>query len=91
METLFHILKQPRPVHGPTVATLCGAEPTHFVHYNGATVFVKEADFFREQGGRTAAWGRTWLPVVASSLGDARREGARIFGVRLSALYADEI
>lgn len=37
-----------------------------------ATVYVKEGDFFREQGGLTEEWGTHWTGVQANSLNDAR-------------------
>lgn len=46
-----------------------GAAPTHYVnvghgprHRNG--VFVKEAQFFADQGGLVQDWGRSWRPVT---------------------------
>lgn len=47
--------------------------PTHYVLPRGPNCFVKEAFFFREQGGHTASWGANWIPVVASDIEDARR------------------
>lgn len=40
-------------------------------------VFVKELDFFRAQGGFTQEWGRSWIPVVARSVEEARETRAR--------------
>lgn len=37
-----------------------------------ATVYVKEGDFFREQGGLTEEWGTHWTGIEAKSLADAR-------------------
>jgi hypothetical protein len=37
-----------------------------------STVYVKEGDFFRSQGGLTEEWGSTWIGIEASSLDDAR-------------------
>jgi len=37
-----------------------------------ATVYVKEGDFFREQGGLTQPWGKHWTGIHATSLNDAR-------------------
>lgn len=66
-------------------------EATHFVHCNaGNALFVKEAAFFKEQGGLAEPWGRSWKPVVATSIGDARRQAARIFDVPLSPIHRDE-
>ena len=63
---------------------------THYVHFNGATVFVKEAEFFRSQGGLTEDWGRAWRPITARSIGEARRKGAKLFNHRLSHIYLGE-
>jgi hypothetical protein len=38
-------------------------------------VFVKEADFFRSQGGETQPWGVNWIKVQAYSIEDARNRG----------------
>lgn len=56
----------------PTHENHSHRETTHFVHCNGAAHFVKEADFFRSQGGDKAEWGKNWRPVVAASIEDAR-------------------
>lgn len=37
-----------------------------------ATVYVKEGDFFRSQGGLIEAWGAHWIGIDAASLNDAR-------------------
>lgn len=66
-------------------------KPTHFVHCNsGNALFVKTAEYFEQQGGLTQPWGQVWKPVVAASIGDARRQAAEIFGVPLSPIHADE-
>lgn len=62
----------------------------YYVHFNGAAVFVKEGEYFTSQGGKVQKWGEHWLKVQASSIGEARRIGAVIFGVKLSWLYSDE-
>lgn len=38
-------------------------------------VYVKQADFFVEQGGLTAAWGKKWKKVTATGIDDARAIG----------------
>lgn len=48
------------------------SNPTHYIWYNGAAGFVKEADYFKETGGLTQPWGLHWRPVVAESIEDAR-------------------
>lgn len=66
-------------------------EATHFVMCNsGDALFVKEATFFREQGGHKEPWGKHWVPVIATSIGDARRQAAKIFGVPLSHIHWGE-
>lgn len=45
----------------------------YFVHRNpGGAVFVKEGQFFRDQGGETEEWGKAWTRVVASGIEHAR-------------------
>jgi len=56
------------------------ATPTHYVHWNGAAVFVKEAEFFKSQGGLTAKWGEAWRAVIAEDIEDARRVGEAMHG-----------
>src|SRR5690606_1430132 len=47
-----------------------------YVSINPWGVFVKEADFFRDQGGLDEEWGQSWIgPVEASSIEEARRWG----------------
>lgn len=66
-------------------------EPTHYVHCNaGNALFVKEAGFFKEQGGLEKEWGKHWTPVVAESIGDARRQAAKMFNVKLSHIHYGE-
>jgi len=56
-----------------------------YVHYNGASVFVKEAEFFKSQGGLTADWGKAWRgPIAAESIHEARMKGYQLFGVQPS-------
>lgn len=54
--------------------------PTHYTHCNsGNAIFVKEADFFKRQGGLQKEWGRAWVPIRADSLEDARKKALLIF------------
>lgn len=61
--------------------------PTHYVWRNVAgSVFVKEAEFFVEQGGHAEKWGREWLPVTVDgdpisveSIERARKVGVEIY------------
>jgi hypothetical protein len=45
-----------------------------------ATVYVKDGEFFREQGGHEAAWGQKWVSIQAESINDARCQGHRMVG-----------
>lgn len=53
---------------------------TRYVLRQAATgsVFVKEAGFFRSQGGLTEEWGRAWVPVHANSIEHAREIGKQV-------------
>jgi hypothetical protein len=46
------------------------------------SVFVKELEFFREQGGFKQSWAKSWIPLVATSIEDARRLGCHLAGAR---------
>lgn len=37
-----------------------------------STVYVKEGDFFRAQGGLSNDWGSAWIGIDADSINDAR-------------------
>ena len=41
----------------------------------GRTVYVKEGEFFKSQGGLTDEWGKSWIPVQAESIEHARSVG----------------
>lgn len=45
-------------------------------------VFVKELDFFRSQNGFVEDWGKNWLPIVATSIEDARKSGCKLPGAK---------
>lgn len=47
-------------------------KPTHYVNFTSPGTFVKVASFFEEQGGLTADWGKSWVPVTAYSIEHAR-------------------
>lgn len=51
---------------------------THYVLANAAGVYVKDAAFFASQGGLADDWGKSWEPVIAGSLYDARNAGIKI-------------
>lgn len=42
-------------------------------------VFVKDLDFFREQGGFKQNWGESWIPIVATGIEDARKLACEMF------------
>jgi len=46
------------------------------------SVFVKELDFFRRQGGFSQGWGDAWVPIVATSIENARELGCKLPGAR---------
>lgn len=55
----------------------------YMVHVNWAgSVFVKEQDFFREQGGFEKPWGKAWQQIEAESIEDARKKGSSLPGAR---------
>lgn len=43
-----------------------------YVMHNGASWFVKEADYFEGQGGLTEEWGKRWIPLYADTIEHAR-------------------
>lgn len=52
---------------------------------------IKDADFFKSQGGLTQDWGKNWKPIFdANTIGDARRKFAAEHGVALSQIYWGE-
>lgn len=46
------------------------------------SVFVKDLDFFKSQGGMTQSWGAHWIPIIASGIEDARKRGCELPGAR---------
>jgi hypothetical protein len=46
------------------------------------SVFVKDLDFFSSQGGFRDKWGVRWVPIVATSVEDAREKGCLLPGAR---------
>ncbi len=66
---------------------------THYVLFRAGvpnSPMVKEASFFKSQNGHLEEWGRAWEPIVAESIGDARRKIADRMGVTLSHIYMGE-
>jgi hypothetical protein len=47
----------------------------YYINVTKAAVYVKEADFFREQGGLKEEWGKTWQYVDADGIEHARLIG----------------
>ncbi len=47
-------------------------EKIFYVHYNGASWFVKEAEFFSSQKGHEEEWGKAWTPIRAQSIAEVR-------------------
>lgn len=45
-------------------------------------VFVKTHEFFRSQGGFTEEWGKSWVPLMATSIEDAREKGCALPGAK---------
>jgi NTP pyrophosphatase (non-canonical NTP hydrolase) len=63
---------------------------THYASYNGSAIFIKEADFFIEQAGLKKDWGKSWVPICATSIGDARKKAAVIFNTTVSSIHFGE-
>lgn len=53
------------------------AEQVYYVSNNGKEWFVKEGKFFEGQGGLTSEWGKSWRPILATSIDDARVRAAK--------------
>lgn len=63
--------------------TALRARDVYMVHVNsGGSVFVKTLSFFRKQGGFLESWGETWVPIIATSIEDAREKGCALPGAR---------
>jgi hypothetical protein len=41
-------------------------------------VFVKDLDFFHSQGGFRQSWGKTWQPVIGTSVESARERACQV-------------
>ena len=52
------------------------------VNQTSGCVFVKELDFYRSQGGFKQTWGLNWIPIVATSIEDARKKGCSYPGAK---------
>lgn len=55
-------------------------KPTHFILITDAGVYVKEAEFFKSQGGLKQDWGKNWIPVIALGEDEVGIENARKIG-----------
>jgi len=52
---------------------------------------VKEAEFFKSQGGLTQPWGQRWEPIEdCQTVGSARRKMAEKYNHPLSHIYFGE-
>jgi len=51
-----------------------------YVMFNGHSWFVKEAAFFRDQGGLTEPWGKHWKSHMATDIEAARSQAAALAG-----------
>ena len=52
-----------------------------YVYSNGASCFVKDGDYFEEQGGLTADWGKSWKMLHADSIEHARQLAEKHFEI----------
>jgi hypothetical protein len=52
----------------------------YMVHVNqfSGSVFVKTLEYFRSQKGFEEGWGEHWVPIVATSIEDARERGCSL-------------
>lgn len=55
-----------------------------------ATVYIKEGDFFRDQGGLTEEWGSHWVGIQATSLNDARLKAHASVGTTCPKWHLEE-
>jgi hypothetical protein len=52
---------------------------SYYYHINWAgAIFVKEGEFFAQQGGLVQPWGKNWKKIEAESLDDAREKVNKI-------------
>ena len=54
------------------------------------SVFVKEREFFISQGGDRELWGRSWRPLEAGSIEDARRLACQLLGDEGARPYSEQ-
>jgi hypothetical protein len=52
----------------------------HYVLVEPWAVYVKEGEFFKDQGGLEEEWGMRWVPVMAGSIEEAREMGIKMRG-----------
>lgn len=50
----------------------------YYIHWNGAAWFVKEEQFFIDQGGKNSKWGKHWHLIEANSIEDARKKAEKL-------------
>ena len=48
---------------------------TYYICIKRWAVYVKEGEFFKNQGGLVEDWGKNWTPVEAESIEHARKIG----------------
>lgn len=59
----------------------------YVVRNSGQKVFVKEGNFFEQQGGLKESWGDEWVEIDADSIEHARRLGEAILPLRPESHY----
>lgn len=47
------------------------------------SIFVKELEFFRKQGGFVQTWGIKWKPIIAENIEDARKMALKLIGRKI--------
>lgn len=52
----------------------------YYVRHNGHNWFVKDEQYFRQQGGTEQEWGRAWTPIQATDAEHARYLAQNTFG-----------
>lgn len=50
----------------------------YYVLIHPSAVYVKTEQFFTDQGGQHAEWGKAWRKIEAESIDDARAKGLRM-------------
>jgi len=73
-----------KALHPGHTKPFAGPRDVYMVNVDGnsGSVFVKAFDFFKSQGGLTEKWGLHWLPILATSIEDARERGCELPNAR---------